>query len=179
MQPDSKDAIEQARIEALEAISRIPLRTRPENIKPYAFSDEFRSDVEDVLRFCRNRSPYARSPRYIERNSDATFYITNPYYVFYLPGILLTALEFPNGQVAWGLVYGFSRRETSFAIEEKVATNHVIKYLALRGLTLERIEARVRRGQQIGERHRQLIDSGVSEEEVYEILWNEFPPLAD
>ena len=123
---------------ALSAISKIEAREWPEASKPYEFHESFTSDIQRIERFCRSRRIYGRSSKYLNSNWDTVCYLTAPYFLYYLPGILVAMLESPEGPLAKILIASRLRREAdSFTKWELEAVGSVEAYLSLGGITAD------------------------------------------
>ena len=95
------EAADSIAMQAIAAISRIQLRDFPEDVAPCDFHESFESDIINVTEFCKVRSVFGHSGCQLLTGWDTVSYLRQPYFLFYLPSILLQVIQHP----ATGLAY--------------------------------------------------------------------------
>lgn len=88
-------------LESLSLISQIKLRDYPSESSKFLFSEEnYPDDARYVRVFCRKRSVFAHKSKYINERWEIVCYLSPPYYLYYLPSILLACLEQPTSMLS-------------------------------------------------------------------------------
>lgn len=82
-------------MQAIAAIGKIQLRDFPEDVVPCVFHEAFESDIKNVNEFCKVRSVFGHSGCQLLTGWDTVCYLRQPYFLFYLPSILLQVIQHP------------------------------------------------------------------------------------
>lgn len=121
-------------MQAIAAISRIQLRDFPEDVVPCVFHEAYESDIKNVKVFCKVRTVFGHSGCQLLTGWDTVCYLRQPYFLFYLPSILLQVIQHPaTGLASVVLNRRFKEKDGLPTIQEWEAINLVGKAVLASG----------------------------------------------
>lgn len=121
-------------LQAIAAISRIRLRDFPDDVVPCVFHEAFESDIKNVNEFCKVRSVFGHSGCQLLTGWETVCYLRQPYFLFYLPSILLQVIQHPaTGLASIVLNRKFIEKEGLPTKEEQEAIDLVGKAVLASG----------------------------------------------